>query len=323
MNFQRHQMKIILLETIMCRFFIRCFLTYLLLFLEVLFSPLIFGQSIIDDSLQRGNNFEKAAFRLWFDSHINRIRGVIVLMPGSNGDGRDMVYDKAWQNLAIHYNFALLGCFYKDRPHNNMDIEEYVDVKGGSGQALIDILKGFSMRSGHPELEYAPLALWGTSAGGEFNYEFVCWKPERIIAFTVNKGGIYYSSLAPRAAWEVPGIFFTGEKDSPFRNNIIKGIFSINRRFGAKWIFAEEPGAAHEFKKSEQFSRFYFNQIIPLRLPVDTVKAYLHLTRIEAEGYIGTLASRQVFRVSEYKQSEITSWFPNIQIAEAWLNFSK
>ncbi len=46
-----------------------------------------------------------------------------------------------------------------------------------------------------PEIAQAPLLLWGMSAGGEFNYEFVAWKPERVAAFVVNKGGIYYSAL--------------------------------------------------------------------------------------------------------------------------------
>jgi dienelactone hydrolase len=204
-----------------------------------------------------------------------------------------------------------------------MAIENYADVKDGSGQALIDILRNFSKRSDHPELADAPLALWGVSAGGEFNYEFVCWKPERVIAFIVNKGGIYYSSLAPPAAWEVPGIFFTGEKDSPFRNNIIKGIFSINRRFGAKWIFAEEQGAAHEFKKSEVFARFFFDNIIPLRLSGDAINAPYSLQKIATEGYVGINATQQILPASNDKYIEITSWFPNRQIAEEWLNFIK
>jgi hypothetical protein len=47
------------------------------------------------------------------------------------------------------------------------------------------------------------------SAGGQFNYEFVAWRPERVLAFVVNKGGIYYSALLPQAARNVPGILFT------------------------------------------------------------------------------------------------------------------
>jgi len=299
------------------------FLICLAVFLKLLSLSETDGQTVLQDSVINGNNFEKASFSLWFKSDIKKIRGLIVLTPGSNSDGRKMVYDTAWQNLAARHDFALLGCYYKDKVHENMAIENYADVKNGSGQGLIDILRIFSIRSDHPELGDAPLALWGVSAGGEFNYEFVCWKPERIIAFIVNKGGIYYSSLAPAAAWEVPGIFFTGEKDSPFRNNIIKGIFSINRRFGAKWIFAEEKGAAHEFKKSEIFARFFFDKIIPLRLPGDIVNDHCSLQKITNEGYTGIITTRQIFPDSVDKHGEITSWFPNRQIADGWLDFTR
>lgn len=55
------------------------------------------------------------------------------------------------------------------------------------------------------------------------NYELVAWKPERVVAFVVNKGNIYYTALAPKAARSVPGILFTGGKDLEFRTNTITG----------------------------------------------------------------------------------------------------
>ncbi|MFC2097017.1 hypothetical protein ACFLSI_01655 [Bacteroidota bacterium] len=280
------------------------------------------GQIILDDSVLHGNNFEKAAFRLWLNADTKIIRGVIVLVPGSNGDGRDMVKDTAWQNLANRHNMALLACYYKDNPGKNMAIEKYADVKKGSGQAMLDVLQIFSQKSKHAELNNAPLAFWGASAGGEFNYEFVCWKPERVIAFIVNKGGVYYSSLAPEAAREVPGVFFVGEKDSPFRNNIIKGIFSINRRFGAKWIFVEESGVAHEFSNSAKFARVFFDEIIPLRIPDIAEGLSQAMKNLPSVGYIAKIKSKQIApEVKNKRINEITSWFPNKQLAEAWLDF--
>jgi hypothetical protein len=121
---------------------------------------------------------------------------------------------------------------------------------------------------------------------------------------------------------DVPGVFITGEKDSPFRNNLIKGIFSINRRFGAKWIFAEEPGTAHEFKKSEIFARFFFDNIIPLSLPDVNLNEPRTLRIIVEKGYVGIISSGQILPDS-YNQADITSWFPNRQIAECWLSFIK
>lgn len=299
-----------------------CFLICTVLILKLCFVSEAQSQTAVDDGLTNGNNYDKASFRLWMTDNVKTIQGVIVMMPGSNSDGRDMVYDTLWQKIAARHGFALLGCYYTDKNHPHMEIEEYADVKNGSGQALLDVLRKLSESTGHPELSEAPLALWGMSAGGEFNYEFVCWKPERVVTFIVNKGGVYYSALAPAAAWEVPGVFITGEKDSPFRNNIIKGIFSINRRFGAKWIFAEEPGTAHEFKKSENFAQFFFDNIIPLRLPANSLNEPRVLQKIVEKGYVGIISSGQILPDSNTR-TDITSWFPDRQIAEGWLAFIK
>lgn len=295
----------------------------LLILIGVLISSVSFSQSVYNDSIMNGHNFEKAAFRLWFENDTGTIQGVIVLVPGSNGDGRHMVNDTVWQNLASRYGFALLGCYFKDKHHRIMAIEEYADAKNGSGLALIDVLENFAITSNHPELKFAPLALWGMSAGGEFNYEFACWKPERVFAFVVNKGGIYYSSLAPEATWDVPAVFFTGANDSPYRNNIVKGIFSINRRFGAKWIFIEEAGVAHECKNSEKFTLSYFDEIIPLRIMKSKPDSFYKLKKLDSEGYIGVASTKQVLPDSEKVDSEITSWFPNKAVAEKWLEFIK
>ncbi len=136
------------------------------------------------------------------------------------------------------------ACRFTDKPHDQGFIEDYVNVSQGSGQALLDALTAFATRARHPELATAPFLLWGMSAGGQFNYEFVCWKPERVVAFVVNKGGIYYTALAPRAARQVPGMLFIGGKDLEFRTNTITGLFAVNRRGGALWALAEEPSAA-------------------------------------------------------------------------------
>ena len=135
-------------------------------------------------------------------------------------------------------------------PHEQGFIEHYVNVSQGSGQALLDALAALGARAQHPELATAPLLLWGMSAGGEFNYEFVAWKPERVAAFVVNKGGIYYTALTSPAARDVPGILFIAGKDLESRISTITGLFALNRRTGALWALAEEPNVAHVVGRS-------------------------------------------------------------------------
>src|SRR6266404_6016937 len=189
--------------------------------------------TVLDDTEPPGNNYDKAAFRLWYPQNAAPIEAVVVLMPGSNGDARPMVDDPVWRDFAIHHRLALLGCQLTDKPHDQNFIEVYANASQGSGQALLDGLAAMAKRSEHAELAQAPLVLWGMSAGGEFNYEFVAWKPERVVAFVVNKGGIYYTALAPRAARDVPGILFVGETDLASRVTMISGLAALNRRAGA------------------------------------------------------------------------------------------
>ena len=47
----------------------------------------------IDDSIPPGANFDKAQFRLWIPQSVQHLRAILVLVPGSNGDGRAMAQD--------------------------------------------------------------------------------------------------------------------------------------------------------------------------------------------------------------------------------------
>jgi len=296
----------------------------LLTLLIQLFLCLLIQAKTINDSIPPGKNFNKASFRLWCPDQCKTIQGVIVLVPGSNGDGRSLVNDPQWQQLAQKYNFALLGCYLTDKPHVDMNIEEYANVKEGSGQALLDVLAKFAVKLQLPELANVPLVLWGHSAGGEFNYEFVCWKPERVLAFVVNKGGYYYSALAPEQARNVPGIIFTGEKDLEPRRDILKGIFSINRRAGALWSFADEPGVGHETGNTQKLAANFFDQIIPLRLHnVSGNKPSKHLLPLVSDnGFAGDKKKQAFspFSINQLHDYEI-SWLPTATFAKAWVTF--
>ena len=133
------------------------------------------------------------------------------------------------------------------------------------GQALVDALIAFAARSRHHELAGAPLFLWGMSAGGEFNYEFACWDPARVAACVVNKGGYYFTHLAPAATRAVPGIFFVGGKDEAFRIQSIQGIFAVNRQAGAAWKLIVEPDEGHELGKTRELAAEFFAEIITRR----------------------------------------------------------
>jgi dienelactone hydrolase len=277
----------------------------------------------MDVETPTGNNFATASFRFWRPEEAKVLRGVVVLVPGSNGDGRAQAEEPFWQDFARAHQFALVGCFFKDKPHENMNIEEYARASAGSGQALLDAIGKFA--SATPGLDAnASLLLWGHSAGGEFNYEFACWKPERVIAFVVNKGGYYYTHLAPAVTRRVPGILFVGEKDEEFRVASVRGIFAINRRAGALWTFAVEPGAGHEVGKTRELAAGFFNTVLKVRLPEAGEAKGLPAWPV-GQGWVGDLKSFEVRASADAAKTNgpINSWLPDETMAGQWQAFMK
>ncbi len=274
---------------------------------------------VFDETIPPGNNFDKAEFRLWLPAGADRLRAVVVLVPGSNGDGRPEAGDRIWQDFASRHRLALLGCRFTDKPHDQSFIEQYVDVSHGSGQALLDGLAALAARASHPELAAAPLLLWGMSAGGEFNYEFVAWRPERVAAFVVNKGGIYYSALVPRAARDVPGMLFVGGKDLESRTNTIAGLFAVNRRAGALWALAEEPGAAHVVGRSRDLAVIFFEDVLGLRLGESEKDTADLKPLLEKDGFHGDFKLKN-FQAAGNKGAPNypTAWLPTQRVARAW-----
>jgi pimeloyl-ACP methyl ester carboxylesterase len=307
-------------------------LTLVLLSLSVRTSALPPGIRL-DWEAPEGANYDHAEFRLWRPDPsqpgaARPIRGVLVLMPGSNEDGRGLVEDPHWQAFAERHDMALLGCWFSDKPHPQMFFENYADAARGSGQALLDALTAFSAQVRRPELATVPLLLWGMSAGGQFNYEFVAWKPERVAGFIVNKGGVYYSALLSAAARQVPGLFFIGGKDLETRQQAIRGLFAMNRRGGAFWAFIEEPTMAHVIGRSREIATMYFDELIPSRFapPSPTAPSPGLLPLAEASGFIGdpkSFTTRKAGTGTDDDAATATSWLPTQHTARLWEAASK
>ncbi len=275
------------------------------------------ASATFDQTIPPGENFDKAEFRLWLPADPGALRGVVVLMPGSNGDGRSQVSDSVWQQFATRNKLALVGVHLNDKPHDQSFIEDYVNVSHGSGQALLDALAMFASTTKRPDVATAPLLLWGMSAGGEFNYEFVNWKPERVAAFVVNKGGIYYTALASRAARNVPGILFIGGKDLDSRITTISGLSAVNRRGGALWALAEEPGAAHIVGRSRDVAMALFEDVLAMRL--DPAHPATLKPVPDHSGFIADVRQKTFQPIASAGTStEGTAWLPTERVARAW-----
>ena len=270
-----------------------------------------------DVTMNPGSVYNMAAFRIWINPEVEKIRGILMLNPGSNGDGRGQIDDQYWQDFANKHDFALMGTYLTDHMHPNMMIEDYIQVGKGSGKAIIDAIDHFARESGHEELSYAPFLLWGMSAGGEINHEIASWIPERVIAYVVNKGGYYYSAVPPEATRQTPGLYVIGLEDLPSRNTMIKGMYLTNRRAGALWTLVEEQGVAHEVAGSRDLAVSYYEAIMKLRLPKDAMGYKSLLSVSEEMGTNGNIYKHTIGR-EESTRKEDTTWLPSENFAKNW-----
>jgi poly(3-hydroxybutyrate) depolymerase len=270
----------------------------------------------LDEAAPPGANYDKAEFRFWAPDGVARLDGILVLNPGSNGEGRQMASDPVWRQWAAGHGLAIVATHLTDKSPSF--VEDYADVSKGSGPALMNAIDAFAKRSKHPELATAPLVLWGMSAGGEVNYELAAWKPERIAAFVVNKGNFYYTCIASKATRAVPALLFVGNDDLQYRITAVTGIFAMNRRPGALWALVQEPNTPHAVGRSDEMSRMFFDDVLPLRMaPGSSVLKPLDATK----GWQGDLATHTVAAIAPGAKmpEEPTVWLPTERMAKAWV----
>ena len=99
----------------------------------------------------------------------------------------------------------------------------------------------------------------GHSIGGQIAYEFNAWKPERVIALTVSKGGNYLTWQASARARANPAVICGGEKDLEYRVASIHRLFDDNRPEGALWSVEFEEGEGHSFERSVPLFLLHFH----------------------------------------------------------------
>lgn len=288
-------------------------------------SALVFSLNSIaqknDFSFYDGENFQLAEFRFWNPNLNDDYKGILVLTPGINRDGREAVLDTVWQKFATKHNLIIVASHFKNYESN--DNLRYRDASKGSGEILLKSIEKYSQEISNKNINELPLLLYGFSAGGQYNFEFASWKPERVISFVVNKGGYYDTAVASSDTQKVPGIFFIGEDDLYYRNNLILGIYSANRSQGANWTLITEKATKHSPNNSKDLSISFFESIMTKRLKDNK------LVEINSDNPILGFPKRKTFEFfdkidkTEFnnwgKLKSLTIWLPDENFANIWV----
>ena len=98
---------------------------------------------------------------------VKSLKGIVVHQhgcgTGSCSTGLIGAYDLHWQALAKKHECALLSPSYFQS--DGGDCKLWCVPQNGSEKTFLKVLKDLGEKSGHPELENAPWALWGHSGG--------------------------------------------------------------------------------------------------------------------------------------------------------------
>lgn len=283
------------------------------------------------------------AFKGWVPVRTEPLRGTLILVPGKLGDGRGMAADPKWQELATSVGFALLACQFTDGDGSLYQFDATNDVAKSISAAVTHL----GQLSTHPELEKAPLALWGHSAGSNIAAKQTNFAPMRVIAMAGSKGSWGPGPETPPGKEEIPMLFIMGGKDKPEWIAGSTPNIEAGQKRRAPWTIALQKNEAHDaapglplvraFLKASIEQRFTASKNATNTAAVSIFKTtprpmggtpkpgatMVKLERIDQkQGWLGDPETYEIAPAATYKGNKSKAqWLPDEATAKAWQDY--
>src|SRR5204863_3300152 len=180
------------------------------------------------DSVKRTSD---RAYELWIPDSVKTLRGIIVHQHGAGTtasiEGSTAAHDLHWQALARKWDCVLWGSSYHVQ-NEKIDTspgasELWFDPRRGSEKVFLKALADFAAKSGHPEIERIPWALWGHSGGGIWADVMTTLHPDRVVGVWMRSGSALMFLSHPEftrpdvsaALYKIPMMTNPGVKEKP------------------------------------------------------------------------------------------------------------
>lgn len=266
-------------------------------------------------------------FKLWIPDGAGTIRSVFII--NMRGAGKHLFdCDDQWRAMAARTGSTMMYCQF-----------EATGVRdNGYGLSMLTACDQFADELGRPELKHAPLILWGHSMGGRVAQDFARFRPSRVLAFHIALRAFpsteEFMAEEP-AAMKIPALYLMGTEDQTPAD--MHAHFVRARAAGSPRAWVPLPGQGHwpngmDFERDETseegWRAWAANEVvipwteamIQLRLPEGA--AELRDVRIE-QGWLGDVESGQIAPYDAFGGSRSQAcWFPNEQVAAAWVKFA-
>jgi pimeloyl-ACP methyl ester carboxylesterase len=236
---------------------------------------------------------------LHYERDLPAIHGVMVLLPGMNGDGLKLAQDAAWRSFAKENGLGLVGVSFSSSPEllYGDPARGYYYPEQGSGEVLI---RGMHELYGKD----VKLFLYGFSGGAQFSARFADQHPERVLSWAAYAACFWADSVAAAPSGP-PGIVTCGEFDAE-RYGPAFGYFQQGRRKEARWTWVSVGNIGHvRYRRLEDFIRAYFAAI----LAGDFTK----------ESWMDAELKQPTSEDERLLTPSLSVWLPTPQVADSWL----
>ncbi|MEK0445355.1 MAG: hypothetical protein RLZZ399_676 [Verrucomicrobiota bacterium] len=269
---------------------------------------------------------EDVRFDLWIPEGVSRVQGVVVLSGHGSGESlyrrEDLRQTARTLNLAV---FKFLG--------NPMQ-------RGFWPRSLLyERLRDFARKTQHPELEHAPLFLYGHSSAVGFSAMFAAGESHRVWGWVAMRAGYTFQIWQPAAA-AAPGLVIFGEVDkyfaNPHRDETLSIVPMMRKHHQATWTLAVEPQSGHgPGEKTWPLVLSFLKHSFAARVPADgdTTKAPAKLNALAPEkGWLGqnwspnpgAYQSLNIAPFADFSGDKTTaSWLINAAFASEWQAFHR
>lgn len=253
------------------------------------------AQDIQKLSLPLIQDITRADLYIW--SPIPHPKGVLVLIPGTNGNGEGLICQAEWQEYARDHHLALIGVSFASPEALLVKNRGYYYASQGSGQLLLNgIQQAFR--------QDLPILLFGFSAGAMFSSRFVEWQPERVVTWCAYSAGWWDDPIAQSIT--PPGIVACGGDDNRLGASLI--YFKKGRALGRPWLWLELPNTGHSCPPAmSQFARNYFTTILSTRGTTDPNKDGIWVD-----------IDRRTKVPKESEHPTVMAWLPTGELFKEW-----
>lgn len=259
-------------------------------------------------------HLDEAQFRWWAPEDAKTLRGILVIIPGRNGDARNAVNDAGWQALARTHDFAIVGTrlFKPDGAYQ-------LDPDGQTTATIEKAIAELGKANGHPNAAKLPIAFWGSSAGGNTAERFALRNPRRTLAIASIKCPNGPGDATPQKT-NIPILICIGKNDKEAWVKTSMENYEKGRQGRAVWTLAFHPTEGHEGGATRPLAEAFLNEVIPLRL-ASAGSTGLKSVSVQS-AWLGDPETLEAAPATQFKgQKRRATWLPGPQSAEAWRTY--